>query len=97
MNLERRHQKRCEENLKVTFQNLDKKNPAYLSLEVKITALPCHMNDNRFSFLVSQNPTDEHSVFILIRRVDPITGENQGRVVQHVRDIALLKYADDLY
>jgi len=92
-----RHQKRCEERLKVAFQKLDKKNPMYSKLDIRITALPCHLDKGDFSFFVSINPTDKLSVFILSRNVDAVTGEKDGRVLQHVRDIALLKYANNIY
>ena len=101
INTERRHQRRCEENLKVTFEKLDFTSPAYSHLDVEITAMPCHMDKiegrSVLSFLVSYNPEKEHSVFLLDRRVNLANGQKEGRVVQHVADVAVLKYADKLY
>ena len=100
MEIESPSWKECEDEVVVTFKRLDENSTAHLPKPFPVTPLPCftsYYEKATVQFLVTDDPSDEHSVFILERIKDKDGTDEHVLVIGYTSKIPLLKHAKKFF
>lgn len=98
--IDRTQEYECEEKVIVTFQELETELTYHHIKSVQVTPLPCfiiYYQNAVVDFLISEDPSDKTSLFLLERIQYRRSRDIEVVVVGRIREMALLKHANEFF